>query len=72
MIPEGEHGRLRMRMGIFTTENNPLVAEVEAVKKPKGEMMDGFPVWGGGERVRPIHVRRMREISGREMRWRAR
>jgi hypothetical protein len=45
---------------------------VEAVKKSKGEMPDGFPVRGGGKRIRPIHVRRMREISGREMRWRAR
>jgi hypothetical protein len=59
-------------MRIFPAENYPLVAEVEAVKKPKGEVTDGFPVWGGGERVRPIHVRRMREISGREMRCRAR
>jgi hypothetical protein len=59
-------------MWIFPAENDPLVAEVETVKKSKGEMPDGFSVRGGGKRIRPIHVRRMREISGREMRWRAR
>jgi hypothetical protein len=45
---------------------------VEAVKKAKGEMPDSFSVWGGCEGDRPVHVRRMREISGREIRWRAR
>jgi hypothetical protein len=47
------------------------MTEMEAVKKTEGEMADGFP-GGGGEGIDYGHVRRMREISGREIRWRAR
>jgi hypothetical protein len=49
-----------------------LMAEVEAVEKAKGKVSDGVPQGGWGKRVGLIHVRRMREISGKEMRWRAR
>lgn len=72
VIPESQHGGQRGGVRIFPAENDPLVAEVEAVKKAKGEMPDSFSVWGGCEGDRPVHVRRMREISGREIRWRAR
>ena len=72
VISEGQDGGHRRGMGVCPAENDSLVAKMEAIKKPEGEMPDGFPVWGGGKRIRPIHVRRIREISGREMRWRAR
>ena len=68
VIPEGQHGGQRGGAGICPAENDSLVAQMEAIKKSEGEMPDGFPVWRGGEGIRPIHVRRMREISGREMR----
>jgi len=71
VIPESQHGGQRGGVRIFPAENDSLVAQMEAIKKTEGEMPDGFSVWGG-ERVRLIHVRRMREISGREMRCRAR
>jgi hypothetical protein len=47
------------------------MTKVEAIKKTEGEMTDGFP-GGGGKGIDYGHVRRMREISGREIRWRAR
>ena len=48
------------------------MAEMKAVKKSEGEVSDGLSDGGEGEGVGPVHVRRIREISGREMRWRAR
>ncbi len=72
MIPKGENGGGVREVGNGSSENDPLMAEVEAVKKTKGKVPDGVPQGGWGERVDSIHVRRMREISGNEMRWRAR
>jgi hypothetical protein len=48
------------------------MAEVKTVEKSEGEVSDGLSDGGEGEGVGPVHVRRIREISGREMRWRAR
>jgi hypothetical protein len=45
---------------------------VKTVEKSEGEVSNGLSDGGEGERVSLIHVRRMREISGREMRCRAR
>lgn len=72
MIPEGENGGGGGEVGDGSSENDPLMAEVEAVEKAKGKVSDGVPQGGWGKRVGLIHVRRMREISGKEMRWRAR
>lgn len=72
MIPECQYGRVGGSVGIFPSENDAPVAEVEAIKETEGEMADGFSRGGGGEGIDDGHVRRMREISGREIRWRAR
>ena len=72
MIAKSEYsGGLRGVRG-FGAEDDALMAEVKTVEKSEGEVSNGLSDWGKGERVSPIHVRRMREISGREMRWRAR
>jgi hypothetical protein len=72
MIAKSEDGGGLWGIGGFGAKDDALMAEVEAVEKSEGEVSDGLSDWGEGERVGPIHVRRMREISGREMRWRAR
>ena len=72
MIAKSEDGGGLWRIGGFGTKDDALMAEVKTVEKSEGEVSDGLSDWGEGERVGPIHVRRMREISGREMRWRAR
>jgi hypothetical protein len=43
------------------------VPEVQAVEKTQGKMVDVFPA-GGGQGIDNGHERRMREISGREIR----
>ena len=48
------------------------MAEVKAIEKAQRQVSDGCSDGGGGKRVGLIHVRRMREISGSEIRWRAR
>ncbi len=72
VIPERQYGRMGGSVGFLPSENDALMAEVEAIKETEGEMADGFSRGGGGEGIDDGHVRRMREISGREMRWRAR
>jgi len=72
VIAKSEYsGGLRGVRG-FGAEDDALVAEMKAVKKSEGEVSDGLSDGGEGEGVGPVHVRRIREISGREMRWRAR
>ena len=72
VIAKSEYsGGLRGVRG-FGAEDDALMAEVKTVEKSEGEVSNGLSYWGEGERVILIHVRRMREISGREMRWRAR
>ncbi len=72
MIAKSEDGGGLWRIGGFGAKDDALMAEVKTVEKSEGEVSDGLSDGGEGERVGPIHVRRMREISGREMRWRAR
>ncbi len=72
VIAKGEDGGVGGGVGCFPSENHPAVAEMQAVKEAEGEMADGFSRRGGGKRIENDHVRRMREISGREIRWRAR
>ena len=68
MIPEGENRGDGRDVGYGTAQNHPPVAEVKAVKKTQGQVTDGFSRGGGSQRVGQVHERRMREISGREMR----
>ena len=72
VIAKSKHGGGLWGIGGVGAEDDALMAEMKAVEKSEGEVSDGLSDWGEGERVGPIHVRRMREISGREMRWRAR
>ena len=73
VIPECQYGGVGGSVGFFPSENDATVTKVEAIKETEGKMTDGFPGGrGGGEGIDYGHVRRMREISGREMRWRAR
>jgi hypothetical protein len=67
VIPERQYGRVGGSVGFFPSENDAPMAEVKAIKKTEGEMADGFP-GGGGQGIDNGHVRRMREISGREIR----
>ena len=59
-------------MGKVFSEDDSAVAKMEAVKKAEGKVPNEISLWGGGQRIDLLHVRRMREISGSEMRWRAR
>ena len=68
VIAESEDGGGRWRVGDLSPQNDPLMAEVQTVKKAQSEMPDGFPPGGWSQRVSQSHERRMREISGREMR----
>jgi len=72
VVAEGEDGGLGGGVGGFSSENDPAVAEVKSVEKPEGEMTDPDAGGGGLEGIGDGHVRRMREISGSEIRWRAR
>ena len=72
MVTKREDGGMGGGMGFFPSKNDATVAEVQAVKKTQGEMTDGFSQGGGDEGIEDGHVRRMREISGREIRCRAR
>jgi len=73
VIPECQYGGVGGSVGFFPSENDAPMAEVEAIKETEGKMADDFPGGGGGgEGIDYGHVRRMREISGREIRWRAR
>ena len=67
MVAESEDRRVGGMVGSVPTENHPAMAQVQAVEKPKSEMMDGFS-GGGGEGIDNGHVRRMRDISGSEIR----
>jgi hypothetical protein len=71
VVAEGEDGGEGGGVGFLPSENNAAMAEVQAIEKTEGEVTDAFS-GGGGEGIEDGHVRRMREISGREMRWRAR
>ena len=67
VVAECQDGRVGGGMGFFPSENHPAMAQMKSVEKPKGEMADGFP-GGGGKGFDNGHVRRMREISGSEIR----
>jgi hypothetical protein len=72
VIAKSKHsGGDRWMRKVFT-EDDSAVAKMEAVKKAEGEVPNEISLWGGGQRIDLLHVRRMREISGSEMRWRAR
>ena len=68
VITKGEDGGVGGDMRFFPSKNHAPMTEMEAVKKTEGEMADGFSRGGGGKRIEDDHVRRMREISGREIR----
>ena len=72
MVAKGEDRSVAGDMGLFPSQDHPTMAEMEAIKKTERQMSDGFCLRGGTKRIGDGHVRRMREISGREMRWRAR
>ena len=72
VVAKGEDGGVVGGVRSFSTENDPAVAEVKTVKKPESQVPDGLSDGGGEKGVEDGHVRRMREISGREIRWRAR
>jgi hypothetical protein len=72
MVAEGKDGGLGGGVGLFAAENDATVAQMETVEKSQGKMADGGAGGGGVKGVDDGHVRRMREISGREIRWRAR
>ena len=72
MFAKSENCSGRWDVGGSSTEDHSLVAEVKAIEKAQRQVSDGCSDRGGGKRVGLIHVRRMREISGSEMRWRAR
>ena len=67
VIPERQDGRLGGGMGFFPSENDAAVPKVQAVEKTQGKMTDVFPS-GRGQGIDNGHERRMREISGREIR----
>lgn len=72
VIAKSQHSGSGRWMGKVFTENDSAVAKMEAVKKAESEVPNEISLWGGGQRIGLLHVRRMREISGSEMRWRAR
>ena len=72
MVSESQDGGLGGSVGLFPAENDAPVAQMKPVEKSQGEVADGGAGGGGLKRVGDGHVRRMREISGREIRWRAR
>ena len=72
MIAKSQHSGGGGWMGKIFTEDDSAVAKMETVEKAKGEVTNEISLWGGGQRIGLLHVRRMREISGSEMRWRAR
>jgi len=72
VIAKSQHSGGGGWMGKVFTEDDSAVAKMEAVEKAKGEVPNEISLWGGGQRIGLLHVRRMREISGSEMRWRAR
>ncbi len=72
VIAKSQHSGGGGWMGKVFTEDNSAVTKMEAVKKAEGEVPNEISLWGGGQRIGLLHVRRMREISGSEMRWRAR
>ena len=55
-------------MGGIPSENDATVAEVQAIEKTEGEVADGIFRGRGLKQVGDGHVRRMREISGSEIR----
>ena len=72
VVAKSKHsGGDRWMRKVFT-EDDSAVAKMEAVEKAEGDVPNEFPLRGGGQRIDLLHVRRMREISGSEMRWRAR
>ena len=72
VIAKSQHSGGGRWMGKVFSEDNSAVAKMEAVEKAEGDVPKEISLWGGGQRIDLLHVRRMREISGREMRWRAR
>jgi len=72
VIAKSQHSGGGGWMGEIFTEDDSAVAKMETVEKAKGEVPNEISLWGGGQRIGLLHVRRMREISGSEMRWRAR
>lgn len=72
VIAEGEDGGGGGWMGKVFAEDDAAVAQMESVKKAESEVPNRVSRGGGGQRIDLLHVRRMREISGSEMRWRAR
>ena len=72
VIAESEHGGPGGIVGGIPSENDATVAEVQAIEKTEGEVADGIFRGRGLKRVGDGHVRRIREISGREIRCRAR
>ena len=72
VIAKSQHSGGGGWMGKIFTEDDSAVAKMETVEKAKGEVPNEVSLWGGGQRIGLLHVRRMREISGSEMRWRAR
>ena len=72
VIAKSKHSGSGRWMGKVFSEDDSAVAKMEAVKKAEGEVPNEISLWGGGQRIDLLHVRRMREISGSEMRWRAR
>ena len=72
MVAKGEDHGGGGGMGASSPKDDALVAEMEAVKKAQGKVADRFSCGGRSQRVSQIHERRIREISGSEIRWRAR
>ena len=72
VIAKSQHSGGGRWMGKVFSEDDSAVAKMEAVKEAEGEVRNEISLWGGGQRIGLLHVRRMREISGSEMRWRAR
>ena len=72
VIAKSKHSGGGRWMGKVLTEDDSAVAKMETVKKSEGEVPKEISLWGGGQRIDLLHVRRMREISGSEMRCRAR
>ncbi len=67
VIPERQDARVGGGVGFFPSKNDAPMTEMEAVKEAQGKMADGFSRGGGGKGIEDGHVRRMREISGREI-----
>ncbi len=72
VIAKSKHSGGGRWMGKVFTEDDSAVTKMEAVKKAEGEVPNEISLRGGGQRIDLLHVRRMREISGSEIRWRAR